>query len=150
MGEDAWYGMGLWIEDVKDVRGVSHGGAMFGYKSNFFFAATRETRAFLIGEQRDWAVPPEPTEAKRLAGSYRNAALGDIVVRQSRDEVVFQLGAWKSRMASKRNPDGTTSFVTIDPGVRGFEFAASPSGGVYRRLRLRDSQHTYDYEALDG
>jgi CubicO group peptidase (beta-lactamase class C family) len=194
VGENSWYGMGLRIEDVKGVRVVSHGGAMFGYKSNFFFvsaagvggvvltnadsggrvaravmqrtleilydgrpeaeedllAATRETRAFLLGEQRDWTLPPEPAEVKRLAGSYRNAALGDIVVRRSRDEVVFRFGAWRSRMASKRNPDGTTSFVTVDPGVRSFEFTAVPSAGVYRRLRLRDSQHTYDYEALDG
>src|SRR5258705_1465518 len=36
-GEETWYGMGLWIEDVKDIRVISHGGSMFGYKSNFFF-----------------------------------------------------------------------------------------------------------------
>src|SRR5207302_11440668 len=36
-GESSWYGMGLWIEDIKDVRVISHGGSMFGYKSNFFF-----------------------------------------------------------------------------------------------------------------
>src|SRR5207245_9295586 len=36
-GESSWYGMGLWIEDFKDVRVISHGGSMFGYKSNFFF-----------------------------------------------------------------------------------------------------------------
>jgi CubicO group peptidase (beta-lactamase class C family) len=29
-GERAWYGMGLWIEDFKDVRVFSHGGSMFG------------------------------------------------------------------------------------------------------------------------
>jgi CubicO group peptidase (beta-lactamase class C family) len=194
VGEETWYGMGLWLEDIKGVRVVSHGGAMFGYKSNFFFvpaagvggviltnadsggrvaravmrrtlellydgrpeaeedlrAAARETRAFLLGEQRDWTRPPDPAEARRLAGAYRNAALGDIVVRTGPGEVVFQFGPWKSRMATKRNRDGTTSFVTIDPGVRGFEFTAPSSGGVYRRLRLHDSQHAYDYEALDG
>jgi len=194
VGEDAWYGMGLWIQDVKDVRVISHGGSMFGYKSNFFFvpdagiggvaltnadsgwrvaravmrrtlevvydgkpeaeedlrAGVRETEAYLRGEQRDWKVPPEPSQVKRLAGSYRNAALGEIVVRASPDEVVFQFGAWKSRMATKLNPDGTTSFVSVDPGVRGFEFDAPAATGVYPRPRLRDSQHTYDYEAVGG
>jgi hypothetical protein len=103
-----------------------------------------------VGEQRSWKVPPEPAEVKRLAGSYRNAALGDIVVREGKDEVVFQFGGWKSRMASKVNPDGTTSFVSIDPGVRGIEFNAPVASGVYTRLRLRDPQHTYEYESLGG
>ncbi len=191
-GEDTWYGMGLWIEDVKGIRVISHGGSMFGYKSNFFFvpdagiggviltnadsgwrvaravmrrtlemvyggipeaeedlwAGVRETEAYLRGEQRDWKVPPEPSQVTRLARSYRNAALGEIVVRAGRDEVVFQFGGWKSRMASKVNPDGTTSFISVDPGVRGFEFNAPAATSAYTRLRLRDPQHTYDYESV--
>ncbi len=189
--EHAWYGMGLWIEDIKGIRVIGHGGSMFGYKSNFFFvpdigvggvlltnadsgwsvvravivrtleviydgkpeaeerllSAVRESHAFARGEQRDWKVPPEPAEVKRLARSYRNAALGEIVVREAPDEVVFQFGGWSSRMASKPNPDGTTSFISIDPGVRGFEFNAPAAAGVYTRLRLRDPQHAYEYEA---
>jgi CubicO group peptidase (beta-lactamase class C family) len=192
VGEEAWYGMGLYLQDVKDVRVISHGGAMFGYKSNFFFApeaglggvvltnadsggrvaravmrrtlelvydgkpeaeedlraGVAETEAYLRGEQRDWRLPPDPAQVKRLAGAYRNAALGDIVVRPGRDELVFQFGAWQSRIATRLNPDGTTSFVSIDPGVRGFEFDAPAAPGVYPRLQLRDSQHTYDYEAV--
>jgi len=67
-------------------------------------AGIRETEVYLRGEQRDWKVPPEPSEVKRLAGSYRNASLGEVVVRPGRDEVVFQFGDWKSRMATKLNP----------------------------------------------
>ncbi len=37
VGEDSWYGMGLWIEDIKGMRVISDGGSMFGYKSNLFF-----------------------------------------------------------------------------------------------------------------
>ena len=189
--EHAWYGMGLWIEDIKGIRVVSHGGSMFGYKSNFFFvpdigvggvfltnadsgwgvvravmlrtleviydgkpeaeesllSGVRETHAYLLGEQRDWTVPPEPAEVKRLARAYRNAALGEIVVRERANDVVFQFGGWRSRMASKLNPDGTTSFISIDPGVRGFEFNAPAASGLHTRLRLRDPQHSYEYEA---
>jgi hypothetical protein len=84
---------------------------------------------------------------KRLAGSYRNAALGEVVVHPGKDEVVFQFGGWKSHMATKLNPDGTTSFISIDPGVRGFEFNAPAAKATYTRLTLRDPQHTYEYEA---
>ena len=194
VGEESWYGMGLWLEDIKGIRVISHGGAMPGYRSNFFFvpdagvggviltnadsgwdvaravirrtlevmydgkpeaeetllSAVREVRAYLTGAQKDWKVPPEASEVKRLAGSYRNAALGDLAVRVGRDEVVFQFGGWKSRMATKVNPDGTVSFVSIDPGVRGFEFHAPPSRGTYTRLTLRDPQHTYEYDSSGG
>jgi Beta-lactamase len=190
-GEHSWYGMGLWLEDVKDIRVISHGGSMFGYKSNFFFvpdagvggviltnadsgwrvaraimrrtlevlydgqpeaeenllSGVRETRVFLTGEHRDWQVPPAPAEVQRLAGAYRNGALGEIVVQRSQGEVVFQFGGWKSRMGTKLNPDGTTSFISIDPGIRGFEFNAPVAVGVYARLKLRDAQHAYEYEA---
>jgi CubicO group peptidase (beta-lactamase class C family)/dienelactone hydrolase len=193
VSEDTWYGMGLWIEDVKDIRVISHGGSMFGYKSNFFFvpdagiggviltnadsgwrvaravirrtlevaydgkpeaeedllAGARETEVYLRGEQQDWKVPPDPSELTRLAHVYRNAALGDIVVHAGKDEVIFQFGGWKSPMATKRNPDGTTSFISVAPGIRGFEFNAPAATGVYTRLRLRDAQHTYDYESVD-
>jgi CubicO group peptidase (beta-lactamase class C family) len=192
IGEESWYGMGLWLEDVKGVRVISHGGAMFGYKSNFFLvpdlgvggviltnadsgwtvanavmrrtlevvydgkpeaeenllSSVREVRAYLTGEQKDWKVPPDPAEVKRLASSYRNAALGGVVVRAGDGEVVLQFGGWKSHIATKLNPDGTTSFVSIDPGVRGFEFNAPAAKGAYTRLTLRDPQHTYEYAAV--
>jgi hypothetical protein len=191
VGEESWYGIGLSLEDVKGIRVISHGGSMFGYKSNFFVVpdagiggvvltnadsgwvvaravmrrtleliydgkaeaeedlrtAVRESRAWLTGTQKDWKVPPEASEVKRLARGYRNPTLGDIVVHPGQDEVVFQFGGWRSRMATKLNPDGTTSFVSIDPGVRGFEFHAPAASGPYRRLTLRDPQHTYDYES---
>src|SRR5258705_1735649 len=191
VGEDTWYGMGLWIEDIKDIRVISHGGSMFGYKSNFFFvpeagtggvilsdadggwrlaravirpalevvydgkpeaeedmrAGIRETQVYLRGEQRDWKVPPEPSQVRRPAGSYRNAALGGIGVRAGRGEGVFPVGGWESRMANQLNPDGATSLISIDPGGRGFAFHAPAATGGYARLRLPDPPHTYDYES---
>jgi hypothetical protein len=112
-----------------------------------FLSAVRESKTYLTEEQKDWRVPPDPAEVKRLAGAYRNAALGELVVHPGEDEVVFQFGGWKSHMASKLNPDGTTSFMSIDPGARGFEFNAPAAKATYTRLTLRDPQHTYEYEA---
>jgi hypothetical protein len=44
-------------------------------------------------------------------------------------------------VASRRNPDGTTSFVTIVPGGMGFEFVAG--SGDRPTLVTRDGQHEY-------
>jgi len=192
VGEENWYAMALWLQDVKGIRVISHGGAIFGFMSDFFFVpdlgiggviltnadsgggianavmrrtlemiydgkpeaeedfltGVRETNLYLKDMQTDWSVPPDPAEVKRLAGSYRNAALGDVIVHPSKDGVVFQFGGWRSHMASKLNPDGTTSFISIDPGVLGFEFNAPATQATYERLTLRDSQHTYEYDAV--
>jgi CubicO group peptidase (beta-lactamase class C family) len=113
-----------------------------------FLSGVRKTEAYLADLQNDWKVPPDPAEVERLAGAYRNGALGKVVVHPVEGELVFQFGSWKSRMASKRNPDGTTSFISIDPGVLGFEFNAPAAEATYTHLTLRDQQHSYEYEAV--
>jgi hypothetical protein len=52
-------------------------------------------------------------------------------------------------MASRVNPDGTTSFVTIAPGLTGFEFVVGSKEGK-RTLTLRDAQHEYPFEEAYG
>ena len=177
-----WYGMGLWIEDYKDVRVFSHGGSMFGYKSNFFFvpdagvggviltnadsggrvaAATiaRTLELLYDGKPEAEGVPQgAAAELDGASGSVRSAAArglvpergaGEIVVQKGTDGVVFQFGGWKSRVGTRANPDGTTTFILVDPGIRGFEFNARAANGVYKRLKLGDAQHIYEYEAQD-
>ena len=112
-------------------------------------SGVRETRVFLEGEQRNWTVPADPSQVRRLAGSYRNATLGQLVVQKDADGVAFQFGGWKSRMGTRANPDGTTTFISVDPGIRGFEFNTRAASGVYERLRIGDAQHIYEYEAQD-
>ena len=55
---------------------------------------------------------------------------------------VFDVGEWKSAVASRRNDDGTMSFITIDPTLAGFEFVVADKDGK-RRLITRDAQHEY-------
>ena len=47
-------------------------------------------------------------------------------------------------MASRQNPDGTTSFFTTAPGLFGFEFVVGT--GAKRTLVTRDAQHEYVFE----
>jgi len=50
----------------------------------------------------------------------------------------------RSGVASRKNDDGTTSFITIDPGTAGFEFVVGDRAGK-RVLVIRDGQHEYTF-----
>ncbi len=58
--------------------------------------------------------------------------------------VTFDFAVFHSWMASRKNDDGTTSFVTIDPTVSGFPFVVGTQNGK-RTLTVRDGQHEYVY-----
>jgi hypothetical protein len=47
-----------------------------------------------------------------------------------------------SEVAARHNDDGTISFVSIDPGLRGLEFVVG-GPAENRTLTIRDGQHTY-------
>ena len=74
---------------------------------------------------------------------YTNDALGEIAVSQEKGATVFDFGEWKSEVASRKNPDGTMSFLTIAPGIGGFEFVVG--SGAKRTLVIRDAQHEYTF-----
>ena len=93
-------------------------------------------------ERKRLTLPADRAEAAKLARRYRSPELGDIAVSSRGDALWFDFGGWKSEMASRRNDDGTLSFVTVSPGEDGFEFvvADKPDG---RTLVTRDGQHEY-------
>ena len=67
--------------------------------------------------------------------------LGEIAVTHPGAETVFDFGEWKTPVASRKNPDGTISFITIAPGGGGFEFVVG--SGPKKTLVIRDAQHEY-------
>ena len=95
----------------------------------------------LAADRKLLIVPADSADIRRLAAHYSNPALGDIDVRQSGTATVFDFGEWKSEVASRHNPDGSLSFITIAPGISGFEFVAGT--GDKRSLIVRDAQHEY-------
>ena len=103
--------------------------------SNFF----RE----LAAERKLLTVPADLAEAGTLAPRYASEALGEIAVSHAGGATTFDFGEWRSEVASRKNPDGTTSFITIAPGVVGFEFVVA--GGASRSLVIRDAQHEYRF-----
>ena len=94
------------------------------------------------GADRDLlTVPADAAEASNLSAHYRNDAMGDIEVHREGDRTVFDFGEFRSEVASRENPDGSISFLTIDPGIDGFEFVVGDDGG--KTLTIRDAQHEY-------
>jgi len=102
-----------------------------------FFASMAAERKLLV-------VPADSGESSKLARHYSNASLGDIAVNTSGPSTIFDFGEWKSEVASRKNPDGTISFITTEPGVSGGEFVVGP--GPKRTLIVRDAQHEYIFE----
>ncbi len=90
-------------------------------------------------------APADPAEAEKLAASYTNAALGDIRVTRDKGKTVFDFGEWKSEVATRREPDGSVTFVTIAPGIEGIEFIPGPGEKTTEKKTLitRDAQHEY-------
>jgi hypothetical protein len=67
-------------------------------------------------------------------------------VSRAGGSTVFDFGEWKSPVASRKNPDGTVSFVTIATGIDGLEFLVRTSVAA-RTLVFRDAQHEYTFTA---
>ncbi len=186
------YGMGLQVDNRWGTPVVSHGGSMFGFKSDILFLpehgvgavilTNADTGGLMLGSFRrrflevlfdgkpeaaeDLAkaaenykavqakfrerlvVPADKEAAGRLAARYTSPELGELAVRRQGSSTVFDLGEWRSSVASRKNDDGTISFMTIDPGGAGFEFVESKRNDK-RALIVREGQHEYIFtEAL--
>jgi hypothetical protein len=85
--------------------------------------------------------PPTPADSEKLADQYISKELGELVVRRG-DAPMFDSGAWVSPVASRKNDDGTLSFVTVNSDISGLEFVVSNNNGK-KSLITRDAQHEY-------
>jgi len=102
--------------------------------------------AQIAADRKTLVVPADAQQAAHLNARYKNAALGEVTVQRRDAKTLFDFGEWQSEVASRRNPDGTTSFITISPGVSGFEFVVG--SGAKKTLTLRDAQHEYVFESV--
>ena len=105
-------------------------------------AAAASFRAYLAKERERLVIPADKDDVAKLASEYTSPELGQLKVRVSANSTVFDLGEWRSAVATRRNDDGTVSLWTIDPGVFGLEFVRAERTGK-KSLILRDAQHEY-------
>ena len=108
-----------------------------------------KARAAAIAKARErLVIPADPAAAAKLAPRYASKALGDLAVSKGPGgAVVFDAGEWHSAVASRKNDDGTVSFITIDPTIAGFEFVVADKDAK-RALVLRDAQHEYVFDEV--
>ena len=104
--------------------------------------AAAQRKAAIAKARERLVVPADPAEAAKLAPRYASGPLGDLTVLREGGATLFDVGEWRSTVASRKNDDETISFITIDPTLEGFEFVVADKEGK-RRLVLRDAQHEY-------
>jgi CubicO group peptidase (beta-lactamase class C family) len=104
--------------------------------------AAQNYRAIQAKFRERLVVPADGEAVGRLAARYTSPELGELAVSHQGSSTVFDLGEWRSSVASRKNDDGTISFMTIDPGAAGFEFVESKRNDK-RALIVREGQHEY-------
>jgi CubicO group peptidase (beta-lactamase class C family) len=105
-------------------------------------ASAARYKAALAKERERLVVPADPSLVSGLAKRYSSKELGELAVSSQNGVATFDFGEWKSTVASRKNDDGTISFITIDPTNDGFEFVVGNRAGK-RVLVIRDGQHEY-------
>ena len=110
---------------------------------NDLAAAAKAMKERIAAERKLLTVPPDASEVGKLASSYGSAALGSIAVTLGA-KAVFDFGEFKSEVASRKNPDGSVSFLTTIPGFDGLEFVVG-AASAKRTLVFRDAQHEYTF-----
>ena len=105
-------------------------------------------RAANIAKNRErLIVPADAAVVGKLAARYVSPALGELRVRAQDGATIFDFGTWRSAVASRRNDDGTTSLISIDPTISGFNFVVGERDGK-RALIIRDAQHEHAFVEL--
>ncbi len=110
--------------------------------------AAAQNKAEQAKDRERLVVPADPAAAAKLARDYRSKELGELTVEKDGGSIVFDVGEWRSAVASRKNDDGSTSFITIAPSLSGFDFVVGERDGR-RTLVLRDAQHEYVFAAKD-
>jgi CubicO group peptidase (beta-lactamase class C family) len=105
-------------------------------------SAAKNIKAAIAKRRERLVVPADAALVSHLAKHYSSKELGAIDVLTKDGMTTFDFGEWKSTVASRKNDDGTVSFITIDPTNGGFEFVVGEHGGK-RVLVIRDGQHEY-------
>jgi CubicO group peptidase (beta-lactamase class C family) len=107
-------------------------------------ASAKNVKAQVVAERKRLVVPADSSESAKLGPMYRNASLGHVAVSRADGKTSFDFGAWRSEVASRKNDDGSLSFVTISPGEDGLDFVVA-NGDKGPGLVIRDGQHEYRY-----
>lgn len=105
-------------------------------------ASAARNKALYADERKRFTLPPDAAKIAQVAERYRSPDLGEIVFTRTGDRLTGKVGLLTSDFATRTNDDGTTSLVSVDPGLVGFEYVIGTKDGK-RVLITRDAQHDY-------
>jgi hypothetical protein len=108
-------------------------------------STARNERVLIASERAKLVVPADPAIVAGLAAHYVEPTLSTIDVRQVDDVATLDVGEWQSALATRANPDGSVSLVTIDAGLAGLPLVVGALPDGKRTLTLRDAQHEYRF-----
>jgi CubicO group peptidase (beta-lactamase class C family) len=94
-GEDSWYGMGLTDQRVNGITVVDHGGALFGYKSNFVVLPDAGIGAVILTNADEGGALLRPFLRRLLEVVYDGKP-------EAMEDVKAAAGIYKARMKSQR------------------------------------------------
>lgn len=109
-------------------------------------AAGIRLKAEIAKEAERVSVTPDPAAVAALAPVYTNADLGTLKVTKVGTGVRFDFRSLGSPMGTRKNDDGTLSFIALDPTLLGFPLVVGTEGGR-KALIARDSQHEFKFVA---
>ena len=95
-----------------------------------------------IQENATLAVPPAKHVVESLHDQYAHPSLGTIKVIKNEGSVWFDVGGWKSEVASDTSEIDKLELTTISPGLRGLRFSVSE-----KALIFHDFSGDYRFEA---
>jgi len=89
-------------------------------------------------------IPGDPAVLDALAPAYESPGIGTITIFENEGQTWIEAGSIRAPLATRQNPDGTVSIVSVGPGAISLEAEVGTQDGA-RTLTLRDSQHVYLY-----
>jgi len=110
-------------------------------------ANAKANRASWDAQRKLIQYPGDAAAFATLAPRYHSDALGDIIVTKEGGKAWFDVGAFKSEIATSPQTDGSLAYVMIDPMATGFLLVRADADGK-RRLIARDGQHEYVFEEV--
>jgi CubicO group peptidase (beta-lactamase class C family) len=69
---------------------------------------------------------PDHSWVAPLTGTYRDPALGDVIIRATPDGADLDAGEWHTAIDHEVEPDGTAKLIVLDPPFAGGAFVVGP------------------------
>jgi CubicO group peptidase (beta-lactamase class C family) len=106
--------------------------------------AAARIKAQAAARRQNLTIPGDPEFVGGLARRYESPGIGTITLSNKKGVKWIKAGSIEGPVATRLNPDGTVSLISIGPGQINVEALIGNEDGV-RTLTIRDSQHEYRY-----